>query len=133
MNILKALHELKDTRSISTEYGVLTRYDSEDMASYTLTWRDGSVTCDIILREHMNNPAFILELIWGLEVPYAPSIDELMAWLERYRFEQPSMLVGMELQKIAKFILERKPEPAYRAFVCNRLFEYIFNHKEVQK
>ena len=56
-----------------------------------------------------------------------------MAWLERYRFEQPSMLVGMELQKIAKFILERKPEPAYRALVCNRLFEYIFNHKEVQK
>lgn len=88
MNILKALHELKDTRSISTEYGVLTRYDSEDMTSYTLTWRDGSVTCNTILREHMNNPAFILE---------------------------------------------RKPEPTYRALVCNRLFEYIFNHKEVQK
>lgn len=87
----------------------------------------------ILYSVNMNNPAFILELIWRLEVPYAPSIDELMAWLERYRFEQPSMLVGMELQKIAKFILERKPEPAYRALVCNRLFEYIFNHKEVPK
>jgi hypothetical protein len=81
----------------------------------------------------MNNPAFILELIWGLEVPYAPSIDELMAWLERYEYEQPSMLAGMELQKIAEFILKRKPKPTYRALVCNRLFEYIFNHKEVQK
>lgn len=81
MNILKAIHELQDTRSVSIEYGVLTRYDS----------------------------------------------------LERYRFEQPSMLVGMELQKIAKFILERKPEPAYYALVRNRLFEYIFNHKEVPK
>lgn len=81
----------------------------------------------------MNNIAFILELIWGLEVPYVPSEAELLAWLERYRFEQPNMLVGMELQKIAKFILERKPEPAYRALVCNRLFEYIFNHKEVPK
>lgn len=37
MNILKAIHELQDTRSVSTEYGVLTRYDSGDMASYTLT------------------------------------------------------------------------------------------------
>lgn len=67
---------------------MLTRYDSEDMASYTLTWCNGSVTCDTILREHMNNPAFILE---------------------------------------------RKPEPTYYALVRNRLFEYIFNHKEVQK
>lgn len=133
MNILKAIHELKDTRSVSTEYGVLTRYDSGDMASYTLTWRDGSVTSEIIFLVHMDNPAFILELIWGLEVPYVPSTDELLAWLERYRFEQPSMLAGMELQKIAKFILERKPEPAYRALVCNRLFEYILNHKEVPK
>lgn len=98
-----------------------------------MTWCDGSVTCDTIFREHMNNPAFILELIWGLEVPYTPSIDELMVWLERYRFEQPSLFAGMKLQKIAKFILERKPEPAYYALVRNRLFEYIFNHKEVQK
>lgn len=81
----------------------------------------------------MNNPAFILELIWGLEVPYVPSETELLAWLERYEYEQPSMLAGMELQKIAKFILERKPEPAYYALVRNRLFEYIFNHKEVPK
>ena len=69
----------------------------------------------------------------GLEVPYTPSTDELIAWLERYRWEQPSLFAGMELQKIAKFILERKPEPTYRALVCNRLFEYLFNHKEVQK
>lgn len=133
MNILKAIHELKDTRSVSTEYGVLTRYDSGDIASYTLTWRNGDVTSDFIFFKHIHQPAFILELIWGLEVPYAPSESELLAWLERYRFEQPSMFAGMELQKIAKFILERKPEPAYRALVCNRLFEYIFNHKEVQK
>lgn len=56
-----------------------------------------------------------------------------MVWLERYRFEQPSLFAGMKLQKIAKFILECKPEPAYYALVRNRLFEYIFNHKEVQK
>lgn len=56
-----------------------------------------------------------------------------MAWLERYEYEQPSMLAGMELQKIAEFILKRKPKPTYRVLVCNRLFEYIFNHKEVQK
>lgn len=67
MNILKAIHELKDTRSVSTEYGVLTRYE----------------------------------------------------------YEQPSLFAGMELQKIAKFILERKPEPTYRALVRNRLFEYL--------
>lgn len=88
MNILKAIHELKDTQSVSTEYGVLTRYDSGDMASYTLTWCDGSVTSGIIFLVHRDNPAFILE---------------------------------------------RKPEPAYYALVRNRLFEYIFNHKEVQK
>lgn len=133
MNILRAIHTLEDTRSVSTEYGVLTRYDSADMASYTLSWRDGSVTSDSIFLKDMNNPAFILELIWGLGVPYVPSESELMTWLERYAYEQPSLFAGMELQKIMKFILERKPEPAYRALVRNRLFEYLFNHKEVQK
>lgn len=37
MNILKAIQTLENKRSVSTEYGVLTRYDSEDMASYTLS------------------------------------------------------------------------------------------------
>lgn len=133
MNILRAIRTLEDTRSVSTEYGVLTRYDSADMASYTLTWRDGSVTSGSIFLKYMNNPAFILELIWGLKVPYVPSESELMTWLECYAYEQPSLFVGMELQKIVKFILERKPEPTYRALVCSRLFEYLFNHKEVQK
>lgn len=133
MNILKAIRELKDTCSVSTEYGVLTRYDSGDIASYTLTWRDGSVTSDFIFLKHMHQPAFVLELLWGLEVPHVLSEAELMAWLERYEYEQPSLFVGMELQKIAKFILERKPAPTYRALVRNRLFEYIFNHKEVPK
>lgn len=64
MNILKAIRTLENGKRCSTKHGVLTRYDSEDMTGYTLTWRDGSVTYDTILREHMNNPAFILELIW---------------------------------------------------------------------
>lgn len=133
MNILRAICTLENTRSVSTEYGVLTRHDSVDMACYTLTWRDGSVTSDIIFLKHMNNPAFILELIWGLEVPYVPSANGLMSWLERYRWEQPSLFAGMELQKIAEFVFSRKPEPNSKSIVVNRVFEYLFNHKEVQK
>lgn len=133
MNILKAIQSLENTRSVSTEYGVLTRYDSGAMASYTLSWRNGETTSATMFIRYMNHPAFILETVWGLEVPYTPNEEELLAWLERYRWEQPSLFAGMDLKKIVEFIFNRKPEPNDRALVVNRVFEYIFNHKEVQK
>lgn len=133
MNILKAIQSLKPNQSITVEHGVRSRHDVGGKAIFKMTYPNGSTKEDWILSRMLNHPAYVLELIWGLDYLYLPSKGELLAWLERYRFEQPSMLAGIDLQKIAKFILERKPEPAYRALVCNRLFEYIFNHKGVQK
>ncbi len=131
MNILKAIAKLKIDRSISIEQGVLTRRDSGGVASYSLEWRDGTTTSDFCFLHNLDKPAFVLELVWGLQIPYTPSKVELLAWLERYAYEQPSLFVGMNLQKIVEFILERKPTPSCREVLCNRLFEYLMNNKEL--
>ena len=132
MNILKAVQTLQPNHSVTVKHGVLSRYDVGGKAYFTMTYPNGSKKEDWILVRMLNRPAYVLELIWGLEYLYEPSKDELLAWLRQYKAETPSAFrdntgFSYDLEAIADYILQTKPR--IRALVSNRMHEYLYLKK----
>lgn len=132
MNILKAIQKLQPNQSVTVKHGVLSRYDVGGKAYFTMTYPNGLKKEDWILVRMLNRPAYVLELIWGLEYLYEPSKDELLAWLRQYKAETPSAFrnnadFSYDLEAIADYILQTKPR--MRALVSNRMHEYLYLKK----
>ena len=128
MNILEAIQTLKDNQSVTVKHGVLSRHDVGDKAYYTMTYPNGLKVEDWILVHMLQQPAYVLELIWGLEYYYEPSKSELLVWLRKYKAEMPSVFQDNEfysydLEDIANYILQTRP--CIRALVSNRMYEYL--------
>lgn len=133
MNILKAIQSLKPNQSVTIEHGVLSRLeDTGGKANFKITYPCGSTKEDWILSRMLKHPAYVLELIWGLEYLYLPSKEELLAWLNQYKAETSSAFRdndfhSYDLEVIADYILETKPR--MRALVSNRMHEYLYLKK----
>lgn len=132
MNILKAIQTLKDKQSVTVKHGVLSRHDVGGKVYFTMTYPCGSKKEDWILVRMLKHPAYVLELIRGLEYLYEPSKSELLAWLNQYKAETPSAFKDnefhcMDLEVIADYILQTKPRT--RALVSNRMHEYLYLNK----
>jgi hypothetical protein len=127
MNILEAIQTLKDNQSVTVKHGVLSRHDVGDKAYYTMTYPNGLKVEDWILVHMLQQPAYVLELIWGLEYHYEPSKSELLAWLREYKAEMPSVFRYYALEDIANYILQTRP--CTRASVSNHMHEYLYLKK----
>lgn len=132
MNILKAIQTLEDKQTVTVKHGVLSRHDVGDKAYYTMTYLNDLKVEDWILVHMLQYPAYVLELIWGLEYYYEPSKSELLAWLRQYKVDLPSVFQGNEfhsydLEDIANYILQTKPRT--RGLVSNRMYEYLYLKK----
>lgn len=127
MNILKAIQTLKDNQSVTIKHAVLSRHDMSDKAYYTITYPNGSMVEDYILVRMLQHPAYVLELIWGLQYLYEPSKAELLAWLRKYKAETPSVFQDYPLEDIASYILQTRPRT--RALVSTRMHEYLYLKK----